>query len=45
MSLKTALGGLVGGLLGFVSDVAITLKRQAEGGSSSDYSPKYGVSI
>jgi hypothetical protein len=46
MSLKTALGGLIGGLLGFASDVAVTLKRQAEGGSSGSYSPiKYGVSI
>jgi len=39
MSLKTALGGLVGGLLGYASDVAVTLKRQAEqsSGSSSGY--------
>jgi len=42
VSLKTALGGLVGGLLGFVSDVAVTLKRQAEqSAGSSGYSPTF----
>ena len=49
VSLKTALGGLVGGLLGYVFEVVKTVSQYQSGGSSGSYFPaiqyQSGVSI